>query len=88
MTENYIFPADCRAIIDVTKPPYNVDNTGKIDCTKQLCAIVDDILRNYEKEFYKTKEKLESIDDDNALISFEIRKVNGRINTIFPETLP
>ena len=52
MTENYIFPADCRAIIDVTKPPYNVDNTGKIDCTKQLCAIVDDILRNYEKEFY------------------------------------
>ena len=88
MTENYIFPTDCQAIIDVTKPPYNVDNTGKVDCTEQLCAIVDDILKNYEEEFYKTKEKLESIDDDNALISFEIRKVNGRINTIFPETLP
>ncbi len=88
MNENYVFPDECRAIIDVTKPPYNIDNTGKIDCTKQLCAIVDEVLQNYERAFYETKEKLEAIDDDNALISFEIRKINGRSNVIFPEVLP
>lgn len=30
------FPADCRAIIDVTQPPYSLDNTGRSDCTAQL----------------------------------------------------
>ncbi len=34
--ENYRFPKECTSIIDVTKPPYNVDNTGAEDCTK-LC---------------------------------------------------
>lgn len=88
MKENYVFPTDCEAIIDVTKPPYNVDNTGKTDCTRQLCAIVDDVLRVYEEEFYKTKAKLEAMDDENALISFEIRKNKGKLNVIFAETLP
>jgi len=37
--ENYVFPTECQAIIDVTKPPYNIDSTGTIDCTKQLCAM-------------------------------------------------
>ncbi len=86
--ENFVFPAGCEAIIDVTKPPYNIDNTGKIDCTKQLCALVDEIMGNYANELYKTKEKLEAIDDPNALMSFEIRKVDGRSNVIFPEELP
>ena len=88
MTTNYRFPSDCVAIIDVTKPPYNLDNTGKSDCTAMLCKIVDDVLTAYEKSFYETKKKLESIDDPDALISFEIRKVNGRSNVIFPEELP
>ena len=86
--ENYVFPTECQAIIDVTKPPYNMDNTGTIDCTKQLCALVDEILHAYEKNFYETKAKLEKMEDPNALISFEIRKVNGRSNVIFPEELP
>ena len=86
--ENYIFPQDCKAIIDVTKPPYNVDNTGKTDCTGQLCKIVDDILGAYEQKFYETDAKLEAMEDPNALISFEIRKVRGRKNVIFPEELP
>ena len=86
--ENYVFPNECECIIDVTKAPYYVDNTGKTDCTKQLCAIVDDVLKAYEKNFYKTKAKLEAMEDDNALIGFEIRKINGRSNVIFPEELP
>ena len=86
--ENYIYPPECQAIIDVTKPPYNIDNTGKVDCTKQLCALVDEILGAYEKNFYETKEKLEAMENPDALISFEIRKVKGRSNVIFPEKLP
>lgn len=86
--ENYLFPTECEAIIDVTKPPYNMDNTGRVDCTKQLCALVDEVLGAYEKNFYKTKEKLEAMEDPNALISFEIRKEDGRCNVGFPEELP
>ena len=82
------FPSDCKAIIDVTKPPYNIDNTGKTDCTAQLCALVDDILGAYEKNFYETKAKLEAMEEADALISFEIRKVKGKSNVIFPEHLP
>ena len=44
MATNYRFPTDCAAIIDVTKPPYNIDNTGKTDCTETLCKIIDDVL--------------------------------------------
>jgi len=85
---NYCFPENCKAIIDVTKPPYCIDNTGKIDCTKQLCQIIDDVIGNYVHNFYETKEKLESMEDPNALITFEIRKINGRSNVIFPEHIP
>ena len=84
----YRFPSDCTAVIDVTKPPYNLDNTGKEDCTVGLRKIVDDIMSAYEAEFYKTKAKIEAMEDPDALISFEIRKVNGRTNVIFPENLP
>ena len=88
MTKSYRYPADCTSIIDVTKAPYNADNTGKVDCTKILCQIVDDVLGAYEKRFYETDAKLSAMDDPNALISFEIRKIDGRKNVIFPEELP
>lgn len=88
MTKSYRYPEDCTSIIDVTKPPYNADNTGKVDCTKILCQIVDDVLGAYEKRFYETDAKLEAMEDPNALISFEIRKIDGRKNVIFPEELP
>ena len=52
MTKSYRYPADCTSIIDVTKAAYNADNTGKVDCTKILCQIVDDVLGAYEKRFY------------------------------------
>ena len=86
--KSYRYPADCTSIIDVTKPPYNADNTGKEDCTKIICQIIDDVLGEYEKRFYETDAKLEAMEDPNALISFEIRKVDGRKNVIFPEELP
>ena len=59
------FPQECRAIIDVTKPPYCVDNTGTVDCTEILRRIVDDIVGQYVQNFYETKEKLEKIRPTN-----------------------
>ena len=38
------YPIQCKNIIDVTKPPYNADNTGKTDVTAILCSVIDDIL--------------------------------------------
>ena len=31
-------------VIDVTKPPYCADNTGRVDCTEALHRAFDDIL--------------------------------------------
>ncbi len=88
MNRGYVFPKECKAVIDVTKPPYNCDNTGQEDCTEALCRVVDDVLGAYQDEFYETKAKIEAMDDPNALITFEIRKINGIPNVIFPEKLP
>lgn len=38
------YPGNYENIIDVTKPPYSADNTGKTDCTHILQKIFDDIL--------------------------------------------
>ena len=84
---NYKYP-ECNAVIDVTKPPYNVDNTGKTDCTAALCKVFDDICGEYKANLLKTKAMLEKQQDPNALITFEIRKVNGKHNVVFAEELP
>ena len=34
-------------VIDITKSPYNADNTGKIDCTKILQQAINDCLKGY-----------------------------------------
>lgn len=38
-----VYPPECKAVIDVTKPPYNLDNTGKEDCTEKLVALIDSL---------------------------------------------
>ncbi len=81
--DNVIFPNNCKGIIDVTKAPYFVDNTGKEDCTQKLCKILDDILFCMiaeMKEVYETLKK----SPDNTYISRENRKLKGRIFAIFP----
>lgn len=83
-----VFSNCFRGVIDVTKPPYNADNTGKTDCTGILNKIVDDLLAENIAGMEKTKQKLLNMSDPNARISFEVRKDNGILNVIFPEELP
>lgn len=52
--ENNIYPPDASAIIDVTKPPYNADKTGKTDCTDALIRAYDDALRPVLERFHES----------------------------------
>lgn len=84
---NFKYPI-CDAVIDVTNPPYNADNTGKTDCTAALCKVFNDICGEYKANLLKSREKLYKMEDPNALITFEIRKVNGKHNVVFAEDVP
>ena len=84
----YKYTPNNEAIIDVTKPPYNADNTGNKDCTEALKRALDDILRPNIKNLEKTHQKLLAMPEPDAEISFEIKKLpDGTINIIFPEDL-
>lgn len=74
-------------MVDVTKPPYNCDNTGLEDCTEKLCRALNEILSPNIQGIQKALEKLDESDDPNYRISFEICKHNGIPNVIFPEEL-
>lgn len=86
--DNFIFPYDLEGLVDVTKPPYNADNTGKTDCTKALCQAIDDIFLEYKRAFDKTVEKVNNTEGDEVWIGFEIRRVDGINCIIWPEKLP
>jgi hypothetical protein len=77
-----------KIYIDVTQPPYNIDNTGIFDCTESLCKLFDEIVSRDRDALEATKKKLELLEDPNARISFEIRKTEGHLNLIFPEKVP
>ena len=81
-------PLNCESIIDVTKPPYNADNTGQVDCTDILNKIIDDVLCVNIEYLEKTKDKLMAMPDPNAKIGFEVCKRNGVMNVIFSEVAP
>lgn len=81
-----------NAIIDVTKPPYNVDNTGKTDCTKIICQILDDILINQVNALKNTYDRLMELSNnktEDAYIGIESGRVeDGNVQIVFPEYEP
>ena len=79
-----IFPEKCRGILDVTKPPYSLDNTGREDCTEKLRQLLNDLLQRQIDGVRKMYQKLEAHDGD-VVFGFENRKINGQIMVIFPE---
>ena len=84
---SYKYREDNLAIIDVTKPPYNADNTGVEDCTEILRRAFDDILRPNAVNMKKTIEKLAAMEGPDGRISFEISKKDNIMTIPFPETL-
>ena len=90
------YPIKCRSIIDVTKPPYNADNTGKYDCTEALRKVFDDVMRREIEGVEKTYNKLVKLSENGKKIvydGFENRVYNSEceevgINVIYPEFVP
>jgi len=86
------YPIMSNAVIDVTKPPYCADNTGKTDCTKILIQILDDILIHQVEELQKTYDKLVSMSNhlqEDAYIGIEAGRVeDGKLVMTFAEHEP
>ena len=86
------YPIKTSAIIDVTKSPYNADNTGRTDCTAILCRILDDILIRQVTALKETHDKLETMScggKENVYIGIEGGRVqNGILSLTFPEYEP
>lgn len=86
------YPEFCKNVIDVTKPPYNADNTGKTDCTKALRKAIDDCLRGYITGLEKLRKKLIKLGAEcggNAYVGAEMgRYINGEVYMTGPEKIP
>ena len=53
-------------VIDITKPPYNADNTGKVDCTAALRQAIDDCMRGYIDSMNELREELLAVEEARA----------------------
>ena len=80
--ENVVFPENCRGVLDVTKAPYFVDNTGKTDCTETLIQILNDILMENVIEVKKSYERLVNAPDGTR--EGENTKRNGLVSVLSP----
>lgn len=84
------YPEDLKIIVDVTKPPYCADNTGKVDCTEALIKAYDDIIMRSVELFNETFKKVSGAPDDkNTYLGFQSRKLtDGYLNVSYSEHLP
>jgi len=85
--ENIVFPADLRAIVDVTRPPYNADNTGRRDCTEALIRAINDTVVSDRNGMKVTVEEM-TRDPRPSFIhgaNLENRKNNGELSVVYPE---
>lgn len=84
------YPENLRTVVDVTKPPYCADNTGKTDCTDILIKVFNDIIEEDVALVRQTYEKLKNAPDGvNTYIGFQSRKLDwGLLNVSYSEDLP
>ena len=81
--QNVVYPPGARAIVDVTRPPYNADPTGRTDCTLALIRAYDDVMRAIQERYEETARALQAGDD--VRLGFE--STSGR-GAIFPHRTP
>jgi len=77
-----VYPKDARAVIDMTQPPYNLDNTGEEDCSDALIRALDDMLRPTRDRQKEIEQLLR--ENPDTVIGFEINAERG---VIFPDKL-
>ena len=77
--ENIVYPENCRGVIDVTKAPWSLDNTGKEDCTQKLVQLLDSILEHNIPEMQAVYDELAAMPGDGVTKSNNYKK-NGLIN--------
>ena len=83
------YPENLRVIVDVTKPPYCADNTGKTDCTEALIRAYNDLMLEDVAAFRETFEKMKNApDDQDTYIGFQTRKTARKFNVSYSEDLP
>ncbi len=86
------YPFETDAIIDVTKPPYCADCTGKTDCTEILRRILDDILIREVNALRATHDKIVELSDggkENVYIGLETARFQGgKLKVTYPEHKP
>jgi len=84
------YPENLRVIVDITKPPYCADSTGKTDCTQIINRAYNDIIEEDIKLVRETYEKLKGAPDGkNTYLGFQFRKTDyGELNVSYSEHLP
>ena len=84
------YPSDLRVIVDVTKPPYCADNTGKTDCTEALRRAYNDLMLEDVAAVRRTMDKIKSAPkEQNNYFGFQSRLTReGKLNVSYSEDLP
>ena len=84
------YPNDLRVIVDVTKPPYCADNTGRVDCTEALRRAYNDLMLEDVAAVRQTLEKIKNFPKgENTYLGFQSRLTKeGKLNVSYSELLP
>ena len=86
------YPIEHPSVIDITKSPYFVDNTGQTDVTNAIRQALDDCVQGYISGLEKLRNKLLALaaeSDGNVYIGAEAgRVINGEVYMTMPEEAP
>ena len=86
------YPIETKTIVDITKPPYCADNTGRVDCTEIVRRALDDILIREIEAMQTLHDKLVRESNnctENVYFGLEAGRVqNGKLWITFPDDLP
>jgi len=86
------YPFNIETIVDITKPPYNADNSGREDCTSAIRRALDDILkRNIDmlEQFYQQVRNESEDFKYNYYVGFEAARIDdGKAMITFPYYRP